>query len=363
VVDTLVTPGFTLQDALANLPAANVPVIVEIRDNLVHSLDLNAVVGSANEGGLRTLRLGRSLWIRAASDARPVIRLLRPLAFRPEDVLGAGAPAILDTLMVTLEGLYITRAPTFPANAPLIARAALHQLHVLGCTLDPGGYRALDGNRAAIRTSMRLSNDYGFAAANEETAFDQTPEIVIQRSIAGPMAIDDGYRVDLTDSVLDAGSGIGDATPALALGAASGNPELAWGPPLSVSGLTCFGRMRVFSASGRGGIWLHQLRVRDNQSGCLKYCWFSGEDDWLPANHGCLSADQAAVRFTSEIFGTPAYAQLSRRSDPRVLDQGPNNDEMGAYGFLSPSHRWKNIQIRYREYMPVGVRPVLVAVT
>ena len=65
----------------------------------------------------------------------------------------------------------------------------------------------------------------------------------------------------------------------------------------------------------------------------------------------------------AESFGAPAYAQLAQTSDARVFDQGPDNDEMGAYGFLRATHRWKNLQIRYREYMPAGVRPVLVAVT
>ena len=69
------------------------------------------------------------------------------------------------------------------------------------------------------------------------------------------------------------------------------------------------------------------------------------------------------MRFTAEAFGAPAYAQLSRDSDPRVLEQGPDDDEMGAFGFLSASHRWKNLAIRFREYMPVGVRPVLVLTT
>jgi hypothetical protein len=363
IVDTWANPAFTLQDALANLPTSTVPVIVEIRDNRTHTLDLAAVTGSALEGGLQTLRLARSLWIRGGDDVRPVIRLVRPLAFRPDDVLGASAPAVMDTLAVRLEGLYLTRDTTFPANAPLIARAALNQLHVHDCTLDPGGYTALNGTRAPIRDAMRLTDDYGFAAANERDAFDQIPEIVLQRSIAGPMAIDGGYRVDLADSILDAGSGIGDAAPALALCSATGNPELAWGPPLTVSGLTCFGRMRVFSASGQGGIWLHPLRVRDNQSGCLRYCWFSGNGDWLPSHHACLFAHEADLHFVSERFGAPAYAQIAQSSDPRILDQGPGNDEMGAYGFQLSTHRWKNIQIRYREYMPVGVRPVLVAVT
>lgn len=363
VVDTLNTPAFTLQDALANLETIAAPVIIEIRDSLTHVLDLSLVAGTTTEGGLRTLRLGQSLWIRAADGERPVIRLRRPLAFRPHDVLGPGAPALMDTLTVRLEGLYLTRDAAFPAVSALIERTAVNQLHVEGCTLDPGGFIALDGSRAPTRIGMRLTNDYGFVVAAEETAFDQTPEILLQRSICGPLQIDGGYRVDLTDTVLDARSGVGDTTPALALAAATGNPELEWGPPLTVSGLTCFGRMRVFSATGRGGIWLHQLRVLDNQHGCIRHSYFSNEGDWLPPNHACVKAPDARLRFTAETFGKPGYAQLARDSDTRVLEQGPNDDEMGAYGFLLNTHRWKNLAIRFREYMPVGVRPVLVTIT
>jgi hypothetical protein len=36
---------------------------------------------------------------------------------------------------------------------------------------------------------------------------------------------------------------------------------------------------------------------------------------------------------------------------------------MGAFGYLFNTHKWKNINIRYREFMPVGIRPVLVPVT
>ena len=362
-VDTLATPGFTLQDALANLHTLGAPLIVEIADSQVHALDLAAVAGSGNEAGLDTLRLAAPLWIRATDGERPVIRLARPLAFRPHAVLGPNAAALMDALTVRLEGLYLTRASAFPATAALVARAAVNQLHVRDCTLDPGGCIALDGSRAPIRQALRLDDTYGFSAANELTAFDQTPQIVLQRTIAGPLAIDGGYRLDLGDCIVDAGSGVGAAVPALAIGAASGNPELTWGPPLTVAGVTCFGRARVFSASGRGGLFVHALRVRDNQSGCLKHCCFCGDGNWLPPHHACVEGNTAPLRFVAETFGDPAYAQLAADSDLRIREQGPDNDEMGAYGFLLNSHRMKNIQIRYREYMPVGVRPVLVTVT
>jgi hypothetical protein len=363
IVDTLNTPGFTLQDALANLPALTAPLIIEIRDSLTHPLDLNAVVGSATEAGLRTLRLGRSLWIRAADGERPLIRLARPLAFRPDDVTGAGAPAIMASLTVRLEGLYITRAPTFNATAALIERAALNQLHIDGCTLDPGGFIALDGTRAALRESMRLDNTYGFANAAEETAFDQTPEIVVDRSLCGPLAIDDLYRFSVSDSVIDAGSGVTDTTPALALGAATGDPELLWGPALTVAGMTCFGRMRVATATGRGGIWCHPLQVHDDQQGCIKFSRCTLTGNRLPPHHACVFGNGDDLRFIAESFGTPGYAQLSQRCDSHILEQGPDNDEMGAFGFLKNTHKWKNIHIRYREYQPVGIRPVLITVT
>lgn len=364
VVDPLNTPAATLQAALANLHLRAQPLIIEIRDSLVHELDLGTIAGTSLEGGLQTLRLNRSLWIRAGDGERPVIRLKRPLAFRPHDVLGADAPGVMASLMVRLEGLYLTRdQASFPVDAPLIARAALNQLHVLDSTLDPGGFVALDRVRAPIRDAMRLDNACGFALPAEELAFDQSPEIVLENSISGPMAIDDDYSLTIANSIVDAGGTLETAAPALAVAAATGNAELAWGPALTVSGMTCFGRMRVTSAAGKGGIWVHALQVLDNQSGCIKNSWFANADNRLPSNHACINGIDADLHFVAETFAQPGYAQVTRDSDARILEQGPKHDEMGAFGFLLNTHKWKNIHIRFREYMPVGVRPVLIAVT
>jgi hypothetical protein len=267
------------------------------------------------------------------------------------------------SLMVRLEGLYVTRGAAFPAAAALIERAALNQLFVDGCTLDPGGAVALDNTRAPLRESMRLDQDYGFVLPAELLAFDQRPEIVLARSLCGPLAIDLPYRVDASDSVIDAGSGPDDNAPALALSAASGNPELAWGPPLQVAGVTCLGRMRVHSVSGRGGIWLHALQAHDNQAGCVKFSRFAASGNRLPPHHGCVFGHPGDLHLVAHTFGKPGYAQLAQSSDSAILEQGPDNDEMGAFGFLRNSHKWKNIHIRYREYMPVGIRPVLITVT
>lgn len=338
-------------------------LVIEIGDSQTYELDISLVADADNDDkALWVLNLGRSLWIRAASGERPIIRLKRPLGFRPIDLSDPG----VEELDVTLEGLYITwdhAVGVYAANDPLINRAALNRLVLDGCTLDPGSYRALNGTRQAVRYAMNLTEDFGFDDAAERIAFDQTPEIIIKRTISGPLAIDRVYGLSLTDSILDAASGIGDATPALAVHAATGNKENEWGPMLTISNITCFGRMRVERASGTGGIWLHALQVHDDLNGCIKFSYFSGVNDKLPQHHACVLGTQVMISFASDVFGEAGYAQLRLRSDRKILEQGPGRDAMGAFNFLLNTHKWKNINIRYREFMPVGIKPVLIPVT
>jgi len=177
------------------------------------------------------------------------------------------------------------------------------------------------------------------------------------------MLIDAVYRLDVTDSIIDAGQGIGNTTSSFAIASAT-DPINNWGPPTVLSGVTILGRTRVESIEGRGAIFVHALEALDNQKGCIKFSYFSGEtQDRLPQNHACVFAPDAVLRFTSEIFGTPAYCQLAHNADERIREQGPESNEMGAFGFLTEAHKWLNLQIRFREFMPVGIRPLLIPVT
>jgi hypothetical protein len=141
------------------------------------------------------------------------------------------------------------------------------------------------------------------------------------------------------------------------------DPVNGWGPVTQVSGITVFGRTRVRTLSGRGGIWVHQLEVLDNQKGCIKLSYFPDEANRLPQNHACVYAPDARLSFVDERFGGQAYGQLSRVADFRILERGPRDDQMGAFGFLLEAHRWHNLNIRFREFMPLGVRPLLIPVT
>jgi hypothetical protein len=360
------TSAQPLADALANLQDRTTPLVIEIQDSATYDLDLATVSGVENQAGILSLRLSHSLWIRAASGQRPVIRLATPLRFRPHDVLSAGAEDVIATLQVRLEGLYVTRDRAAFTGGGLIGRAALNRLVIEGCTLDPGGAWQLNdtelGTRQAMQRGLELANDYGFDDASEETAFEEVPVIEITRSIVGAIAADDGYELAITDSIVDAGSGLEDTPPALAVGSLT-DPANGWGPGLTVSGMTCFGAMHVERVTGQGGIWVHRLEAHDNQAGCVRFSYFSGAGDRLPPHHGCVFAPEADLSFAAEWFGLPGYGQIQRRCERRILEEGPGRDEMGAFGYLLNTHKWKNINIRYREFMAVGLRPLLIPVT
>ena len=355
-----VAGGITLQAALDGLDTAASPVLIEIHDSLVHRVDLAALAGTGIDGTV-SLRLAHSLTIRAAGEHRPIVLLAQPLSLRP---VSAAAATPFDP-QVRLEGLYIApdAAAPFPAGAALIDRAAVARLEIIGCTLAPGGHSLRDGSRAPMQPALRLTNGYGFTAAADIDAFAPTPDIVIQRSISGTLAIDDRYRLDIEDTIVDAGLGLRDAPSGLYAIAAATDAATAWGAGLAFEGLTCFGPARVASAGGFGGIFTQRVEVLDNQHGCIKWSAFSGDANRLPPNHFCVAAIDARIVFTSERCNDPGYAQLARETDRRVRELGPDDDAMGAFGFLLEAHKWTNLQVRLREFMPVGVRPLTVPVT
>jgi hypothetical protein len=374
-IDGFVNPD-ALRDALADIHSITTPVLVEIADSLIHELDLTAIelaAATVVEGGARTLQLGRSLCIRAADGHRPIIRLAQPLRFRPATVVAANpadqdaVDAVVRNLTVRFEGIYLAadEGGGFAADDALIMRAAVARLEILDCTLDPGGHRGRrEEDRAALRAGLDLTDDYGFADAAEEDAFQPTPDVLVQRSITGGLRLDEGYALLLEDSIVDGGGepGIEPAGGRFALTGAS-DPVNGWSAPVTLHNVTFFGRVRATRARGHGGIFSRRLEVLEHQTGCLKYSWFRGEGDRLPPNHACLDAAEARLVFTSTWFADPGYGQISRASDQRILTRGPGDDAMGATNFLLEAHSWTNLNIRLREFMPVGVRPLVVPVT
>lgn len=371
-----------LEDARA-ASASGTPfqgIVIELKDSRAHPLDIDALNATdINSEMGRSILLTCPLIIRAADGERPVIELNRPLAFRPAKVVGADAAeqanldAQMNALFVRLEGLYVARSSAFAAGQPLISRAALNKLEIMSCTLDPGGFRYFNGNRAPLLPGINLKEPYGFTNTADEIAFKQTPEIIIQRSICGAVFTDEGYTLCLSDSIVESTPvTIGTSTFPFAISGATG-PATGYAGATMIQNVTILGRVRSASIEGAGGIFTGVVEVFDQQLGCLKYCYFADDSgsppppneirNRLPQHFACVFGEDVRLLFTSEYFSDPGYCQLSLESDPRILEEGVGMDQMGAFNFLQEAHKWRNLRIRFREFMPVAIRPLLIPVT
>ncbi|MFX0095369.1 MAG: hypothetical protein ACFFBD_26780, partial [Candidatus Hodarchaeota archaeon] len=333
-----------LENILVGLHTINEPTLVEIQDSLVYDLQST------------TFGLKKPLYIRAAKNQRPIIRLSNSFEFFPIDFANLQPEKDLN---VYLEGLYLARGSSLAVNEPLIARTALNKLQIIHCTLDPGGYKRIDGSRAEIFPSMELDRFYGYVSVSIELeSFGQIPEIVLENSISGPLFIDTNYFLSLKNSIIDAGKGVNEF-------AITGVSPRIWGPPTKINGITIFGKTQVEWITGKGAIFVHPLRVQKTLKGCLRYSYIAGDKREIPQIEGCIFAHQAdpRLRFVSTIFGQPEYGQLAHGIDYQIRERGPNDNAMGAFGYLLEANKWRNINIRYREFMPVGIIPVFIVVT
>ncbi len=370
-------------------------IVIEIKDSRVHPLDVGVLINTSvvtdpkdrlTENGIMSILLRCPLIIRAADNQRPVIELARPLAFRPAKVSGTSAEqpkidAQIQAMFVRLDGLYLARKKHVPPPAtggyldgpPLITRVALNRLELVNCTLDPGGFRTHicnGGNERATRLqAIDLRDGYAFANATERNKFNQTPEIIIQRSICGGVFVDEGYRLCLEDSIVESiPLAIGGTVFQFAVANAT-NPGNGFACPTNIRNVTILGRVMAFTVEGSGGVFQGALQVLNQQLGCLKYCYFADDSaagsptNHLPQNFACVNGKDAQLIFTSDYFGQPGYCQLSLECDRRILEEGVSSDQMGAFNFLREAHKWRNLQTRFREFMPVGIRPILIPVT
>jgi hypothetical protein len=111
--------------------------------------------------------------------------------------------------------------------------------------------------------------------------------------------------------------------------------------------------------------------AEDAQDGCVRFSAI-GPASRVASPYLSVSLAYGAALFTSTSFGNPAYAQLLETAD-RAIASGAaavtitagadTGSEMGAYsGELAPVKE-KGLLIKYAEYMPLGLTPVVVHVT
>jgi hypothetical protein len=138
---------------------------------------------------------------------------------------------------------------------------------------------------------------------------------------------------------------------------------------------TVMGRLAAHELEASESILQDLAVVDDIQQGCVRFCaWADGSV--LPRKYESVRIAQLAPLFTSERFGEPGYAQLQAGLDSAILPApsgatpqntissgAQNGAEMGAFAREGNPIKQSALLIKYQEFMPAGLVPVLVYVT
>jgi hypothetical protein len=182
------------------------------------------------------------------------------------------------------------------------------------------------------------------------------------RAAASPLApapalnrllLEDAYPLELADA---------------ALAFADGN--------VSLSRCTILGRTVVHRLQASECILQDLAQVDDTQDGCVRFsAWSDGSI--VPRQFESVRISPAAPLFTTTDFGQPGYAQLLPMVDAQILPPGspstsPQNtisagaedgSEMGAYARDKNPIKQRALLLKFQEFMPAGLVPVVVTVT
>jgi hypothetical protein len=275
------------------------------------------------------LRPGQILEIRAASGARPVIRIVDWHAGSPEPIRiggGAGSALILDGLLIAGSGLRVT--------------GRLSQLTIRRSTLVPGWqHLAQSGKRHRVEPSI--------AVEGASTA------ISIESCILGPILVRRPERapaptpITIADSIIDA----------LEHGEAIASPDARVADvELRIARATVFGRIRVHAVRvAENSIFDGEVSVSDRQHGCFRYC-FLPLGSRTPQRYACQPdrTDDVKPSFVSTRFDEPGYARLTDDAPRQIAHGADDRAEMGAFHNLYRQQREANLRTRLAEYVSAG---------
>jgi hypothetical protein len=311
----------TVQAALNALGGAGV---VEITDNGRYEETLSVEV--ADDAGIE---------LRAVNGRNPHLALTGPFTL-------AGGDGSRFSINGCLVSGNLVEVPDNGTNE-------LSLLEIVHCTLVPG--RTLDavgnpGTPAAVSVSVALAG----------------VTVSIERSITGALRAAPESNVELVDSIVD-------ATDVAAVAFADLDDAGA-GAALSANASTVIGKIHsrefgtvsncIFMANLMDpDTWNAAVWTERKQTGCVRFS-FLPFDSIAPRRYRCQptsvdSARRLSPRFTSLNYGQAAYGQLSPTTAEEIWRGADDESEMGAFHHLYAPQRDRNLRIRLREYLRVGL--------
>lgn len=279
---------------------------------------------------------------------RPVVRLAPPSpkvkewAFSGNDVQS----------VLVLDGLFVS-------GGDIVLRGIFDSVTLRCCTLDPGTAGTAAGTFAKAVDGIDLLPCHLWIEA-------QITNLVIDRCILGPIAtrttIATGLKGEIqtlavTDSIVQA---LG-ADQAVNL--TDGQVQLS---RCSIMGKAVMHRLYASEC-----ILDDTVTVENLQDGCVRFsAWSTGSV--LPRQYESVEIAPGAPLFTSRDFGQPGYGQLQAGVDAAIVSGAPgatvsagaeDGSEMGAYARDKNPIKERSLLIKYQEFMPLGLVPVIIYVT
>jgi hypothetical protein len=282
----------------------------------------------------------QKITLRTENNTRSLIRLPAPNPNIKEWIFKGDAGS-----EVILEGLFIS-------GGDLVLRGNFNQVTFRNCTFDPGefGHKSVDG-RDLIPCRIWVEG--------------KIHQLTIDRCIMGPIRTrkdTDGSNgaiaiLTVTDSILQSL----DTEQVIAL--PSGKVNL--------TRCTVLGAASIEQLEASECILDGVITVQNYQQGCVRFsAWITGSI--LPRPYESVGIAPMTALFTSRRFGQPGYAQLQLGIDAAIISGkagatitagSQDGSEMGAFAGEKYPIKERSLRIKYEEYMPLGLIPVIIYVT
>ena len=141
---------------------------------------------------------------------------------------------------------------------------------------------------------------------------------------------------------------------------------------VELSRVTVLGRIAVRELSTNDSIMADFVTAEDTQAGCVRFsAYLAGSV--IPRQYESVAIGSGGSLFRSTRYGRPDFAQLVESADSAIVAGGDgrgsistgaeNGSEMGAFCAELGSSEEQGLLVKYTEYMPLGLTPVIVHVT
>lgn len=282
---------------------------------------------------------GEMLVVKAGVNQRPLVRF-RPSMSRQWTFTGSTRTSDGKRSSLWLDGLFVSGGDVALANDFALVT-------LTACSLDPGTW-----DWKATRSAPMRSADDRLLVASHLRIRGHVRRLVVDRSILGPIILEAGGSLEtlvLRDSIVQASD-----PSEYAVDVGTGVVDLRR--------VTVLGRGRLHRLEASDAILHDIVTVEDYQSGCVRFsAWATGSI--VPRRYESVEIAPRQGLFTSAAFGHHGYAQLHDAAPAAILAGAEDGSEMGAFSREQSGVKERGLLIKYREYMPVGLVPVVIHAT